>query len=74
MKNKLDDAREIINEIDEKMIELFIRRMAAVSMVAEYKIENNIPVLDSIREDEIINKNIEKLSNKVLEKYYLTFL
>lgn len=73
MKNKLDEAREIINEIDEKMIELFIRRMAAVSMVAEYKIENNIPVLDSIREDEIINKNIEKLSNKVLEKYYLTF-
>ena len=73
MKTKLDEAREIINEVDNEMIKLFIKRMAAVSMVAEYKIENDIPVLDSIREDEIKERNLETLSNKVLEKYYLTF-
>ena len=55
------------------MIYLFIKRMAAISMVAEYKMENDIPVLDSIREDEIKKKNLETLSNKQLEKYYLTF-
>lgn len=73
MKTKLEEAREIINEVDNEMIYLFIKRMAAISMVAEYKMENDIPVLDSIREDEIKKKNIETLSNKQLEKYYLTF-
>ena len=71
--SKLEEEREIINEIDEEMISLFIKRMAAVSMVAEYKLENNISVLDSIREDSIKERNLELLSNKVLEKYYLTF-
>ena len=73
MKNKLEEAREIINEVDREMIYLFIKRMAAVSMVAEYKMENNIPVLDSMREDIIKERNLEILSNKQLEKYYLTF-
>ena len=56
MKTKLEEAREIINEVDNEMIYLFIKRMAAISMVAEYKMENDIPVLDSIREDEIKKK------------------
>ena len=73
MKTKLDEAREIINEVDNEMIYLFIKRMAAVSMVAEYKMENNIPVLDSSREEVIKTKNLDTLSNKQLEKYYLTF-
>lgn len=73
MKTKLDEAREIINEVDNEMINLFIKRMAAISMVAEYKMENNIPVLDSIREDSIKERNLETLSNKQLEQYYLTF-
>ena len=71
--SKLDEAREIINEVDNEMIYLFIKRMAAVSMVAEYKMENNIPVLDSSREEVIKTKNLDTLSNKQLEKYYLTF-
>jgi monofunctional chorismate mutase len=73
MKNKLEEAREIINEVDNEMIYLFIKRMAAISMVAEYKMEKDIPVLDSIREDTIKSRNLETLSNKQLEKYYLTF-
>ena len=71
--NKIEEAREIINEIDKEMIELFIKRMAAVSMVAEYKLENNLPVLDEAREDLIIDKNLNLLSNKQIEKYYLEF-
>lgn len=73
MKNKLEESREIINEIDNEMISLFVKRMAAVSMVTEYKYENGLPVLDNSREDNIKVNNIEKLCNKNLEKYYLTF-
>ena len=73
MKTKLDEAREMINEVDEEMISLFIKRMAAVSMVAEYKAENNLPILDVSREDDIREKNLQILSNKMLESYYNTF-
>ena len=73
MKTKLDAAREIINEIDKEMIDLFIKRMAAVQMVAEYKIEEGLPVLDSSRENIIWEKNLKLLNNKELEEYYKTF-
>ena len=73
MKNKLDEARIEINEIDKEMISLFKMRMEAVRKVAEYKLDNNLDVLDSKREDEIIHKNIDILSSDELEKYYLKF-
>ena len=72
--NKLEQARLIINEVDLKMIELFKERMKAAVMVAEYKKENNLPVLDKAREEALINKNVSYLNDKELEKYYLTFL
>jgi shikimate dehydrogenase len=74
MKNKLDEAREIINEVDSKMLELFKKRMEASKMVAEYKKENNLPILDSKREEELIKNNLDALNNKELEEYYLTFI
>ena len=74
MKNKLEIAREIINEVDKEMIELFVKRMSAAKMVAEYKAENNLPILDVKREDALKEKNLQSLNNKALESYYLTFL
>ncbi len=71
--NKLETAREIINTCDKEMIELFKKRMSASKMVAEYKKENNLPILDSKREEAIINKNVALLSDKELEEYYLEF-
>ena len=71
--NKLEEARSIINDVDKEMILLFKKRMNASKMVAEYKIENNLNVLDSSRESFIIEKNTKLLDDKELEKYYLTF-
>jgi monofunctional chorismate mutase len=71
--NKLEEARQIINQVDEKMIELFIQRMTAVKQVAQYKLENKLPVLDSSREGEIKAKNLKILNNTELEKFYLEF-
>ena len=71
--NKLEEARLVINQVDEDMIELFVKRMKAVKQVAEYKLENKLPVLDSSREGEIKSKNLNILSNKELEKFYLEF-
>lgn len=74
MKNKLDIAREIINEVDLEMIELFKKRMAAAKMVAEYKKENNKPVYDKEREEALIKRNIASLNDEELEVYYKTFI
>lgn len=71
--NKLEEARNIINDCDNEMIELFKRRMSAAKMVAEYKKENNLPILDSTREQAIIEKNVKLLNSKELEEYYLDF-
>lgn len=73
MKTKLEEARKIISEVDEEMISLFIKRMAAVKAIADYKFENNMEVLDSSREKALIEKNLGLLSNEQLEKYYLEF-
>ena len=74
MKTKIEEAREIIDIVDKEMIQLFIKRMSAARMVAEYKIETGKPVLDETREASMKEKNIELLSSKSLEKYYITFL
>ena len=71
--NNLEKARLIINEVDKKMIELFKERMEAAKLVADYKKENNLPILDEAREEALINKNLEVLNNPELREYYLTF-
>lgn len=72
--NKLEQAREIINNVDKELIELFKKRMMASKMVAEFKSENNMPVFDKSREKSLKEKNLLILNDKELEKYYLTFL
>ena len=51
MENKLDKARKIINEVDSKMVELFVERMRAAEMVYEHKKEFGLPILDQAREN-----------------------
>lgn len=71
--SKLDEARLIINECDKELINIFKKRMNAAKLVAEYKKENNLPILDKKREDEIVKKNVLLLNDSTLEQYYLEF-
>lgn len=72
--NNLEQARLVINEVDKDLVELFKKRMAASKIIALYKKENNIAVLDKKREEALIEKNLKLLNDKELEKYYLIFL
>jgi monofunctional chorismate mutase len=69
MKN-LDEARIQIDEIDSKIIELYEKRMETVIEVIKYKIEHNIPILDSGRESLMLEKNLNKIKNEEFKKYY----
>ena len=72
--NKLEKAREIINEVDAQMAELFVRRMQAVEMVLEHKKELGLPILDPVREAAVIEKNAALIESDVLRGYYIDHL
>ena len=70
----LNEVRKEINEIDENMRELFAKRMAAAREVADYKIAHGLPILDSARENEVIERNAARLDDEELRPYYVSFL
>ena len=71
--SNIEDLRNEINQIDEKIIKLFEERMNISVKVGEYKKLNNLPILDQQREDELIEKNLAHLNNKNLKNYYIEF-
>lgn len=72
--SELDKARKIINEIDIEMARLFEKRMHAAEMVAAYKKEHGLSILDTSREAELIRRNSEYIEDKSITEYYVTFL
>lgn len=48
------DIRKEIDEIDDSLIPLLLKRMELSKQVAEYKVKNGIPVLNEQREKEIL--------------------
>ncbi len=64
---ELAELRKEIDEIDSQIIDLFERRMKVCSKVAEYKIENNMPVLDKTREDEKLERLKTMMSDEMRE-------
>lgn len=58
-KMDIKDIRNQIDEIDSRLTELFRERMECSLKVAEYKKENNQPILNAKREEEVLCK-VEK--------------
>ncbi len=52
----LNELRGQIDGVDRQLLELFSKRMDLVGQVADYKIQNNLPVFHSGREAEIISR------------------
>lgn len=72
--NQLEKARDIISKVDAEMAELFEKRMRAAEMVAAYKKEAGLPVLDAKREQQVLEKGISRISDESLRSYYVSFL
>lgn len=66
--NDLDNLRKQIDEIDTELVKLFERRMEKSLQIAEYKIRENIPILDEEREKAVIEKNTMRLKNRELNE------
>ena len=68
----LNEARIQLNNIDDEMKSLFIKRMNIVKEIAKYKKSNNLPIFDEKREKEMIER-LSKDTNE-LKEYYIEFL
>ena len=60
--------RKAINEIDNRIIELWKERMELCLSVAQYKKENNLLVLDVKREKELLDR-VGNLAGEDLDSY-----
>ncbi|MDO4535486.1 MAG: chorismate mutase [Clostridium perfringens] len=65
----INECRKRIDEIDDKLIELFEERMDIAVSVAKYKRENNLPIFNKEREDFVIEKNLSKIKNEAIKEY-----
>lgn len=75
----LEKNRLLINEIDKEIIQLLEKRYDAAKNIANYKLENNLPVFDKSREELLFSyyktinmsenkENIEKVLRKIIEE------
>ena len=73
----MDDYRNQINDIDKEIVKLYTERMEVVKKIGQYKKENNLPVKDSRREKELLEKITEmagdEYENDVRSLYSLMF-
>lgn len=72
--SNLDNLRREIEEIDNELRKLFIKRMEVSVKIGNYKKDNNLPVLDQIREDELILKYEKLLNDHKMWPYYKEFI
>ena len=74
----LRDQRNKIDVCDEEIIRLIEERLDIVNEVINYKIKNGIEILDSGREEEILNGLDKKVRNpeylEIIKKIYLNIL
>ena len=66
----LSIIREKINNIDNQIVELWKERMETALAVAQYKKENNLPVLDAKRERELLDR-ISNMAGENLECFMI---
>ena len=70
----LDKYRKKVDKIDKKLIKLFEKRMDVARCVGEYKKENNLEILDTAREKEILENRVMLTKNSEYKEYTSEFL
>ncbi len=68
---ELSDIRNEIDIIDDKMLELFLKRMDLADDVAKYKSEQSLPVMNKGRERDILARVAEKAGDREKYAYHL---
>ncbi len=67
----LAELREQIDKLDDKLIQIFERRMKVVEEIGKHKRENNITILQSQRWDDIVKNRMNLGSRKGLSEEFI---
>ncbi|HHT50775.1 MAG TPA: chorismate mutase [Eubacteriaceae bacterium] len=72
--DELTKLREEIDEIDRHLVSLFESRMEIAIKIGQLKKKNNLPILNTLREQEVIELALNNLKNprfkKPLEEFF----
>lgn len=69
MNNELTTARKQINAIDSQLVKLLQQRFQAVTQVNEYKRTHDLPILDSHREQRVLDRIADEAGDAQLTPY-----
>lgn len=67
---ELNKYRDDLEQIDQKIMDLIKARLALSVKIGQYKVEHNLPVLDSVREQELLLKYQNKYNDNSTWNYY----
>ena len=76
----LDEIRKEIDKVDQGIIDLLDKRFKLVEEVYEYKVKNNIPIVQNGREKQVIDlarqrwKDLGNLDEDFVEEFMLLLI
>lgn len=70
MPTRLEQDREAIDALDAEIARLIEKRFTIVRDIIDYKIENRLPILDSGREQQIIERNTDRIQDEDIRVYF----
>lgn len=65
----LEKKRHKIDEIDQRLVRLLEERLEVSLDIGAYKKEHGLPVLDRTREEEVVEKNLGRITKQGYRKY-----
>lgn len=71
--NELESLRCEIDRIDKQLLPLFLERMEVCGRVADYKREAGMPVLDAVREAQVLENKMSLLDNDSMKSEVYEF-
>ena len=71
---KLSELRRRIDELDNDLIDLLAERMRVAREIGHYKVENDMPILQAHRYDEILTKRIAQAQQRSMSSEFIKTL
>jgi len=74
MKNDLDKLRKEIDKLDDELLHIFAKRIEIVKKIGTLKNNNNLPLVDKKRKNELLELITKKAESLGLSKEFIKSL
>jgi chorismate mutase len=70
----LNEFRQQLNELDDRIVELIAKRIAICRQVAQYKQQNGIPMMQPTRVEQVKNRCADKAAQRAVDPDFIRSL